>query len=78
MEPRGEKSFDVATTLRVREPGLRTSVGDDDERRNGLDLEALDQLRVRVGVDAEDLEGVVIRPSLEHLGEEALDPPATT
>jgi hypothetical protein len=29
---------------------------------------------MRVGVDAEDRERVVIRPSLQHLGEEAFDP----
>src|SRR5262249_7392930 len=74
MEPRGEKLFDVPTALRVREPGLGAAVGDHDERRDGLDLEALDELDLSVGVDAEDLERVVIRAPLKHLGEEALDP----
>jgi len=48
-------------------------VGDDDERRDRLDLELLDQLGVVVGIDANELESVVIGAPLENLCEEPLD-----
>src|SRR5207302_1155070 len=57
---------------------LRPLVRDDDERRDRLDLEPLDQFGVGVGVDAQELEGVVIGPPLQNLREETLDATAAS
>lgn len=75
-EPWSQKVFDVAATLRVRQPGFGPLSVDDDERRDRLDPEALDELLLGVRVDAKDLEGVVIGAPLEYLGNEAFYTPA--
>ena len=48
---------------------------DHDERRDGLDLEALQQVGALLLRDADDLERAVVAPALQHLREEALDTP---
>ena len=49
---------------------------DDDERGQCPDAEALDEIGPRLVVDAVELEGAVVAPALEHLGQEPLDTPA--
>jgi hypothetical protein len=55
------------------EPGPHELVLDDEERRRCFDPEALGEVAVFVVVDPADLEGVVVSPPLQDLGEEALD-----
>lgn len=73
-EPRAEKPFDVAAALRVREPGLGTLVGDDDQGWDRLDPEPIDEIGLLVGVDVKDPEGLVVRAPLEYLRDESFDP----
>src|SRR5687768_10758294 len=58
------------------EPRLLGAALDDDDRGNGVDPEALDELGTDVLVDDVEAERAVIPPALEYLREEALDAPA--
>ena len=57
----------------MRESAVDVAVGDDEERRNLVDPEALDQVRMLVHIDRVEHERRVVLASLEHLGDEALD-----
>jgi hypothetical protein len=57
----------------VREAAANAPVGDDEERWNLVDPEALDQVRPLVHIDRVEQESSVVLAPLEHLGDEALD-----
>jgi hypothetical protein len=57
----------------MREAVTDAPVGDDEERRNLVDPEALGQVRMLVHIDRLEHERCVVVASLEHLGDEALD-----
>jgi hypothetical protein len=73
-EPRRQKLFDVAAALGIRQPGLSTLVGDHYQGGDRLDPEPLDEFGLLVGVDVDDLERLVVRAPLQHLGHEPLHP----
>jgi hypothetical protein len=77
LEPRRQKLFDVAAAPRIWQPGLSTLVGDDDQCWDRLDPEPLHELGPLIGVDVNDLEGLVVRASLKYLGHETFDPATT-
>jgi hypothetical protein len=56
------------------ETGANTLVLHDDQGRNFLDLEPLDQLRVLIGVYATQPKRLVVAAALQHLGQETLCP----
>ena len=71
MEPGSEEALDLPAAARLLEPGADDLVLDDDERRHGVDAEALHEIGTLLLVDAVELEGAVVPPALEHLGEES-------
>ncbi len=77
-EPRSQELLYVAAALRVREPGLGTLIGDDDQSWNRLDPELLDEIGLLIGVDVKDREGLMVRAPLEDLRDEPFDPAAAS
>src|SRR5207244_4060070 len=76
LEPGRQEALDLAAAARLLEPGLHDFVLNDDERRHRLYAESLDEVRPLLLVNTVELEGAVVAPALENLGEEPFD--ATT
>src|SRR3954452_24419961 len=72
LQPGGEEALDVAAAARPHEAaGDRTPLHDDQGRQR-LDLEVLQQVRAFFLRNADVLERPVVAPSLQHLGKEPL------
>src|SRR5262249_45110799 len=78
MQPGREEMLDVLAAGRVGDAAPHLAVFDDDERRQGLDAEALVQSGLLLDLDLHELERRVVRPPLEHLGQKAVHPSAAT
>src|SRR5213078_162688 len=72
VQPGLQEGLDLAATARLLEPCADRLALDDDERRKGRDVEAIDQVGSLFAGDAVELERLVVSPPLQHLGEESL------
>src|SRR5262245_35288094 len=75
VKPGGEEAFDVAAAARLLEAACDGAALDDDQRRHGLDAEPLQQVRALLLRDPHDMERAMVPAALQHLRQEALDPP---
>ena len=57
---------------------MGTLVGYDDQGRDRLDPEPLDEIGLLIGVDVKDRESLMVRAPLEDLRDEPLDPAAAS
>ena len=71
-QPGSEQLLDLAAAARLVEPRAHGAFLNDDECREVLDAEALDQLGMLILVDEDDAERGVVPASLQHLREESL------
>src|ERR671936_558482 len=76
MEPGLKERLDVAAAARLFESRAHAAALDDEQRRDPVDLEALEELGMLVGVHPVQPERFVVVALLQHLGEESLDAPA--
>jgi hypothetical protein len=65
---------DLGTAARPIEARPNTLVLDDDERRDLVDHETLDQFRMPVGVDSTQVKRLMVAAPLEYLSQEPLCP----
>src|SRR5207245_6403376 len=70
LQPRAEAALDVTAAPRLAERSADAPVLDDDERRDPVHAEALEELGVFLLGDAMQHEGLVIPAALQDLGEE--------
>jgi hypothetical protein len=76
VQPGREKPLDVAAAARPLQARSDLPSLDDDERRQLVDGEALDEIRPFFARDAVQPERAVVPAALQDLSEEALDSPA--
>lgn len=78
VQPARQKAFDLAAAARRLQPSGDRFPLDHDERRDPFDPEALEQIGAFFLRNLHDLEGGVIPPALQDLGEESFDAPTVT
>src|SRR6266404_4444001 len=75
LEPGREHARELAAAARLDDACADTPTVDDEQRGNRSDAEALDEVGALVGIDAHDLERVVVLEPLKHLGEKPVGAP---
>src|SRR5256885_15444410 len=76
VEPGRQEPLDVPAAARPLEASCDGSAFHDDQRGEGLDPEALEQVGVLLLGHTDDVERAMVPPALEHLREESLHTPA--
>src|SRR5690349_966474 len=75
VQPRGEEPLDVAAAAGPLEASGDGAPLHHDERRDGVDVEALEQIRALFFGDPHHLERAMVAPTLQHLRQESLHTP---